>query len=353
MTDLDDIPTDASKLTPDYLTALLSDAGQDVVVESVTATPIGSGQMAGSFRLDLAYRGATGLPPRLVAKLATGPKAQRDFGSGAFRNEVHFYRDLAATIRAPVPRCHASAVSGSGSEFLLLLDDLAPAEQGDQIAGCTVAQARAVAVAAAGLHGPRWCDETLFDEPGLALPTDADRELMESVLGPMTASFRDRFADRLTAPESALLDWLERTAGAWLVAPIEQFALLHGDLRVDNVMFGPDDTATIIDWQTITPGQPLRDIAFLLSTSLTVDDRRAAEQSLLADYHAALLAYGVTGYSLEECRRDYAASLIQAPLIIVFGCGAAQPTERGDRMFLTMLSRSAAAVHDLVPDALS
>ena len=353
MTDLDDIPTDASELTPDYLTALLSDAGQDVVVESVTATPIGSGQMAGSFRLDLAYRSATGFPPRMVAKLATGPKAQRDFGSGAFRNEVRFYRDLAATVRAPVPRCHVSAVSESGSEFLLLLDDLAPAEQGDQIAGCTVAQARAVAVAAAGLHGPRWCDETLFDEPGLALPTDADRELMESVLAPMTSSFRDRFADRLTAPESALLDWLERTAGAWLVAPIEQFALLHGDLRVDNVMFGPDDTATIIDWQTITPGQPLRDIAFLLSTSLTVDDRRAAEQSLLADYHAALLAQGVTGYSLEECRRDYAASLIQAPLIVVFGCGAAQPTERGDRMFLTMLSRSATAVHDLVPDALS
>ncbi|WP_067679724.1 phosphotransferase family protein [Nocardia miyunensis] len=352
MTESDDIPTDATELTPERLTASLRDAGQDVVVESVAATPIGSGQMAGSFRLDLAYRGDTELPSRMVAKLATGPKTQREFASGAFRNEVRFYRDLSATVRVPVPRCHASAVSESGSEFLLLLDDLAPAEQGDQIAGCTVTQARAVAVAAAGLHGPRWCDETLLHEPGFALPTDADRALMESVLAPMASAFRDRFADRLTAPESALLDWLEATAGEWLVAPIEHFALLHGDLRVDNVMFGPDDTATVIDWQTITPGQPLRDIAFLLSTSLTTDDRRAAEESLLADYHKALLAYGVTGYSLEQCRRDYAVSLIQAPLIIVFGCGASQPTERGDRMFLTMLARSAAAVHDLVPGAL-
>ncbi|WP_067899789.1 phosphotransferase family protein [Nocardia vaccinii] len=352
MTVPDDIPTDATELTPERLTALLRDAGHDVVVESATAMPIGSGQMAGSFRLNLGYRGETRLPVRMVAKLATGPKEQREFGSGAFRNEVRFYRDLATTVRVPVPRAHASVVSESGSEFLLLLDDLAPAQQGDQIAGCTVPQARAVAVAAAALHGPRWCDETLLREPGLALPTEADRDLMESVLAPMTTAFRNRFADRLTAPESALLDWLEATAGKWLVAPIEQFALLHGDLRVDNIMFGPEDAVTVIDWQTITPGHPLRDIAFLLSTSLTVEDRRAAEQGLLADYHEALLAHGVTGYSLDQCRRDYAASLIQAPLIIVFGCGAVQPTERGDRMFRTMLARSAAAVQDLVPGAL-
>ncbi len=352
MMDYGDIPTAATELTPERLTAVLRDAGHDVVVKSVTATPIGSGQMAGSFRLGLGYRGESRLPDRMVAKLATGPKEQREFGSGAFRNEVRFYRDLAATVRVPVPRAHATAVSESGSEFLLLLDDLAPAEQGDQIAGCTVPQARAVAVAAAGLHGPRWCDETLLREPGLALPTDADRELMESVLAPMTSAFRDRFADRLTGPESALLDWLEATAGEWLIAPIEHFALLHGDLRVDNIMFGPEGAVTVIDWQTITPGHPLRDIAFLLSTSLTVDDRRAAEHGLLADYHEALLAHGVTGYTLDQCRRDYAASLIQAPLIVVFGCGAAQPTERGDRMFRAMLARSAAAVQDLVPGAL-
>ena len=40
----------------------------------------------------------------------------------------------------------------------------------------------------------------------------------------------------------------------------------------------------------------------------------------------------------------YVANLIQAPLIIVFGSAAAQPTERGTAMFDAMLSRSAAAI---------
>ncbi|MFF0491996.1 phosphotransferase [Nocardia sp. NPDC004068] len=348
---MSEIPTRPEDLTPAWLTDLLRAQGHSVTVADLEATPIGSGQMAGSFRLTLRYRGDAPLPTRLIAKLATGSPEQRAFGSGAFRNEVTFYRRLAATVRVPVPRCHGAVISESGDAFVLLLDDLAPAVQGDQIAGCTAAQADSVAVAAAGLHAPRWCDATLLTEPGMSLPTRADRELMDSVLAPMTDAFRDRFADRLSALESATLDWLVATAGDWLVAPPDHYALLHGDLRVDNVMFAPDGTVTVIDWQTITPGNPLRDIAFLLATSLDPDTRRAHERAIVATYHRALLAHGVTGYPLDQCWHDYTANLVQAPLIIVFGCGAAQPTARGDHMFLTMLTRTAAAVTDLVPGA--
>ena len=344
-------PTAIGELTAAWLTSALRAHGREVVVDAVTATPVGSGQMAGSYRLELTT-GAGELPATLIAKLAEGPEEHRSFGSGAFRNEVRFYRDLASTVRVPVPGCHAAVASESGSEFVLLLDDLAPARQGDQIAGCTVEQARAVAVAAAGLHAPRWNDPTLLDVPGMALPTDEDRELMDSVLAPMAEVFVERFGDRLTAAERATVDWLVAAAGPWLVAPTSNFALLHGDLRVDNVMFAPDGTVTVVDWQTITPGQPLRDIAFLLATSLTTTDRRAHEREIVADYHRALLDLGVTGYSAEQCWRDYVDSLIQAPLIIVFGCGAAAPTPRGDRMFHTMLERAAAAIGDLAPGTL-
>ncbi|WP_198429028.1 phosphotransferase [Nocardia bovistercoris] len=349
----DEIPTDPAHLSPEWLTAVLRAHGGDVVVERVTATPVGSGQMAGSYRLRLDYRGASDLPSTMIAKLAVGPEEHRSFGSGAFRNEVRFYRDLAGTLRVPVPGCHAAVVSESGSEFVLLLDDLAPAVQGDQIAGCDAERARAVAVAAAGLHAPRWCDESLLEVPGMALPTDEDRALMESVLEPMAEAFLARFGDRIGDRERAAVGWLVERAGPWLVTPPRRYSLLHGDLRIDNVMFAPDGSVTVLDWQTITPGQPLRDIAFLLATSLTVADRRAAEREIVADYHRALAEHGVTDYSAEQCWEDYVASLIQAPLIIVFGAGAAAPTERGDRMFLTMLERAATAIDDLVPGALS
>ncbi|MGV9826465.1 phosphotransferase family protein [Gordonia sp. NPDC003429] len=345
-----DIPTDIRGLTPAWITQLLRSHGHDVEIDDVTAEPIGTGQMASSYRLHLRYCAPTPLPGTMVAKLATGPEAQREFGSGAFRNEVRFYRELAHTFRVPVPRCHAALSSASGAEFVLLLEDIAEAAQGDQIAGCSASRVRDVAIAAAGLHGPRWNDAGLLaDYP---LPTDEDRALMESVTEPMADVFRSRF--ELTALESATVDWLVRDAGAWLIAPIEHFALIHGDLRVDNVLFGPDDAVTVIDWQTITTGHPMRDIAFLVSTSLTTDDRRINERAIVADYHRALTDFGVdsSAYGLDQCWQDYVTSLIQAPLIIVFGCAAAQPTERGDAMFRVMLQRAAAAVDDLNPGAL-
>lgn len=344
------VPTSIDELTPEWLTATLRAAGHATTVCTVDSESVGSGQMAASYRLSLTYADHTDLPSTLIAKLAAGERAHREFASGAFRNEVLFYDRIAPTLTVPLPRCHASVISPEHTEFVLLLDDMAPAVQGDQIAGCSPEQARAVAVAAAGLHGPRWCDQALLELPGMALPTHEDRELMDSVLGPMADAFRARFP--LSGPEAATVDWLVSTAGDWLERPPDRFALIHGDLRIDNVLFDADGQVTVIDWQTITPGQPLRDIAFLLATSLPVEDRRAHERDIVAAYHRALLGFGVTGYSIEQCWEDYVDSLIQSPLIIVFGAGAAMPTERGDRMFATMLERTAAALADLNPGAL-
>ncbi|WAC56632.1 oxidoreductase family protein [Gordonia sp. SL306] len=345
------IPTDVDGLTAPWLSALLRSAGNDVEILSVESEPVGSGQMAGSYRLTPTWATPGDLPRTMVAKLAVGERAQREFAAGVFHNEVLFYQRLAPTLTAPIPLCHAAVISDDHTEFVLLLEDMAPSVQGDQILGCTPEQAHAVALAAAGLHAPRWCDVTLTDLPGLALPTHDDRLLMDSVIGPMADVFRSRFD--LSGREAATIDWLVATAGDWLERDPRRFALIHGDLRIDNILFGPDGSVTIVDWQTITVGNPMRDIAFLLATSLRTDDRRAHEREIVAAYHAALLAHGVTDYSLDDCWSDYVDSLIQAPMIIVFGCGAAMPTERGDRMFTTMLERAAAAIDDVNPGALA
>ncbi|MGF0328456.1 phosphotransferase family protein [Gordonia hongkongensis] len=342
------IPTCIDELTPTWLTSFLRSHGHAVSVESVGAEPVGTGQMAGSYRLHLGHDSPATLPDTMIAKLATGSPDQREFGSGVFRNEVRFYRDLAASFTVPMPDCFAATISDRGTEFVLLLEDMGAAVQGDQIAGCTPAQAEAVAVATAGLHAPRWNDPTLLAE--MPLPTDADREVMESILAPMAEVYRERFSP--IGPSSAAVDWLVREADQWLVAPLDNATLIHGDLRVDNVLFGPSGEVTVIDWQTITTGNPLRDIAFLLSTSLTTDDRRRHERGIVASYHRALVTAGVGDYTLDDCWDDYVGNLIQAPLIIVFGSAAAQPTERGNAMFDAMLSRSAAAIDDLAPGGL-
>jgi aminoglycoside phosphotransferase (APT) family kinase protein len=129
-----------------------------------------------------------------------------------------------------------------------------------------------------------------------------------------------------------------------LVARPDRFALLHGDYRLDNLMFG--DEVHVVDWQTLTVGLPGRDLGYFLGTSLKTTDRRANEEAIVGHYHQAL---GIDGYDLATCWDDYRAGMFQGPMITVLGAifATAERSDRADGMFLAMARRSCAAIRDL------
>jgi hypothetical protein len=340
------VSADHPRLSAEALTEALREAGHDVVVRGVRAEAVGTGQMAESYRLHLDLAGdRAGVPATLVAKVAGGPIERRTAVAGSYRTEVDFYRHLAPTVAVRVPRCWHAWVSADATDFVLLLDDLAPAVQGDQLGGCTPDEAAAAAENLAGLHGPRWCDPALRSS-GLGVIDDEAAAVLAEVLVPMTEQFCDRFASRLAPEDRAVLEAVPAVAGAWLVGRPEPFAPVHGDYRLDNLMFGPAGTVTALDWQTVSLGLPARDLAFLCATGLSVPDRRAHEAEVVATYHRALVAHGVEGYDAAACWDDYRYAMVQAPLIIVLGCAVGTPTDRGDAMFLAMTERSCAAIRD-------
>ena len=57
--------------------------------------------------------------------------------------EVGFYRELQQSVAVRTPRCFHHAISSDAARFVLLLEDLRGARQGDQLAGCPVEQASA------------------------------------------------------------------------------------------------------------------------------------------------------------------------------------------------------------------
>ena len=221
-----------------------------------------------------------------------------------YRAEVAFYRDIAPTVRVPVPRIHASALSDDASQFVLLMDDLAPAVPGEQIAGTTPDVVVAGAVALAGLHGPRWCDPTWKDLDVLTIPlvTEESAPGMGDLARMATDTFLSTLGPRLADEDRTTLDAFPSAVPAWLLACPERFALLHGDFRLDNLMLGPDGQVTVVDWQTLSVGLPARDLAYWVATSVEPDVRRAIEGEAVAAYHDAL---GVEGYELAECEADY------------------------------------------------
>jgi aminoglycoside phosphotransferase (APT) family kinase protein len=167
------------------------------------------------------------------------------------------------------------------------------------------------------------------------------------VMRDATDRFLERYADRLDVADKELLDLVPAALPGWILARSERFAPIHGDYRLDNLLFGEgDDPIATVDWQTVTLGLPARDLAYFLSTGLSVEDRRAHEDELVEHYHVALAAQGVRDHSLEQCLDDYRFAMLQGPLITIVGAAYGAPTERGDEMFVTMARRAAAAIRD-------
>ena len=105
------------------------------------------------------YAGEDSGPASVVLKTASTDEGSRatGVGLGIYEREVRFYRELAPRIGGPLAECHFAASSGDGS-FTIVLEDLEPATQGDQIAGCTVEQASLAMRSLARLHAPVFAD---------------------------------------------------------------------------------------------------------------------------------------------------------------------------------------------------
>ncbi|MFD3810262.1 phosphotransferase [Rhodococcus sp. NPDC058639] len=331
---------DVDELTPERLGAALGSA-----VRSVRSEPIGTGQIGRCLRLTL-----TGdeIPASIVAKLPVADPGTRAMLAGAYRGEVRFYTDIADSVSVRVPVCYYAALGDCG-DFTLLLEDLAPAQQGDQVAGCTPAQAHDAVRNLAGLHGPRWCDPTLLGLSWVGRTTQDEARVLAELYGPALETFAHDLGEHVSSGDRATLRDCVEVTERWICARPERFALVHGDYRLDNLLFPavPDTGVTAVDWQTLTIGLPARDLAYFVSTSLTPELRREHECDLVATYHRALLGHGVEKYSLTDCWDDYRFAMLQGPLVAVFGCAYGTRTDRGDRMFATMVARACTAIRDL------
>jgi hypothetical protein len=338
-----------AQLTPAWFDAALGLDAAGATVRAVATEPVGTGQMASTLRarLDL----TDGTTRTVVVKHARADVDSAMAGM-AYAKEVAFYDELGARVAVRTPECLYAAISEDTQRFVLVLEDMVSCSQGDQIAGCPVGHAEAAVVNLAGLHGPTWSDEALRERPWLGGGPDAaaiDASVMAPVIGMAVDQFAERFADELDPHERDLLEASRELLPAWMFERGERSAVLHGDYRLDNLLFPDDDPAGVaaVDWQTASFGPPGRDLAYFVSTCLDVDDRRAHERRLVETYRSALADHGVDDYTAEDCWSDYVDGMLHGPLIILLGRLTAGITDRGDEMFRAMWRRSAAAIADL------
>jgi len=346
---------DPDLVTPEWLTHVLRYAGAidaATKVSSFEASSIGTGQVGANVRYALSYdRTGPQAPATVVCKFSSRDQASAAAGVATltYETEVAFYRDLAHTVDISRPQCHFAELRSGTADVVLVMEDIAPAEQGDQIAGCTVQQASLATEEAARLHGPRWGDPTLKQLPWL------DRGDTAAGIAAMLGAIWEAFAERYRAT----LDPVTLEAGPQVAALAPRLlanrssprTAVHSDYRLDNMLFatsGEGRPLTVVDWQTVQLGTGPSDVAYFLGCAFEPERRRSCERDLLIRYHQALVEdYGVNDYPFDHCWRDYVRSSYGSLLMAVFASMMVGRTDRGDAMFMAMANRSAQMAADL------
>jgi len=328
------IPETPEALTPQWLSEALG-----VAVQSVRLDILGEGQgfMGDILRLHLQSHDPQ-CPTTVIAKL---PKlSNRAMGEmlGVYEREVMFFQDLGSQVPSRIPTIYFSYQDRDrGSEqqktilakldsapkilfplvtalgrrvaankkrrYLLLMEDLASFEPGDQFVGAPVSTCIAVLEQIAATHRAHWESEAL-DEHFWLLPLAIDARMRQQIFVKAIPAFR-RTIQHNVHPH---LDWLGMH-GTQLMRDFAQQApatLLHGDLRLDNVCFNGTDCA-FLDWQLTRVGPAAYDVAYFLGSAMAADVSHAEETLVLQRYHEAL---NLPDYPFARFYLDYQRALV-------------------------------------------
>ncbi|NNL66765.1 MAG: phosphotransferase [Myxococcales bacterium] len=353
------IPTPES-IDAEFLSGCLHAAGHaGVTVRGFRQTRIGTGQIGLCVRFELDLEGDDPDAPRsLIGKFPSDDPTSRQTGVQlrSYLKEVHFYRDLQQRLSISTPRCYYADIDGEGPESLVLLEDLAPGVQGDQLAGCTPEVARAAVGQLVGLHAPSWNDPSLRGIEWLGEPSAPAVQLGRALYQAQLPGFLERFGPHLEPDER---DIIER-AGRFATPESPPFgqsdgplSLVHVDYRLDNLLIDErlsPPRISAVDWQSITLGNPLSDVAYFIGAGLLPEDRRGCEREIVGAYHEALGKHGVTDYPWTDCWRDYRRGAFAGFAVTVIASMMVVRTERGDEMFVAMARRHSRHALDLDGD---
>lgn len=352
-------PRAPQELTASWLTATLRATGAlspEGEVAHFSATPIGEGVgLLGSLvrvRPTYAPGGPAG-PDSLVAKFSTANAENRAVAMafGVYAREVGFYRQVAPQLAGAAPGCHAAEYDPGSGASLLLLEDLDGYRLGDQVAGCTAAEAGLLIDLLAPMHARYWGrteDPDLAFAPRIDGPMQLEGFTQGCAAGwdPCAARFGYVIAPEILAQRDRFIAAMPELSRR-MARPVQ--TLVHGDLRLDNLMFGThagQRPAVAIDW-IVTFSAGIHDLAYLLSQNLTIAERRVHERALVGRYQQRLSALGVEGYSAEQAWADYLTAVLYMFSYGVLIAGALDASNaRAARMMEQLMSRASAAVMD-------
>jgi aminoglycoside phosphotransferase (APT) family kinase protein len=339
------IPKSPVEITAAWFQDQLGWSVTDVQVHEIGA---GIGVSSAVYRAHL-----TGIdvPETVVVKLtAIDPNAA--FTSTVLRmyiREARFFDELADDVPVRVPVGYYGEVSDDGAEFVVVMEDLAGNRMLDQTEDLTLADAEACIDNLAVWHANWWNRTDGIAESGLAVALD------DPLYPALLPALFDEGWSKLNASSSCVppepLQPVGPKFGAAIEGLLQQLSegpltVLHGDYRTDNMMFAPDGTVILMDFQLTGVGSAAYDIAYFISSCLEVDATK--ERALYDRWVAGLIAGGVPASDLDGMWDRYrVATLFCLVYPGVASRGMDLDVPREADLANVMLSRQARAAVDL------
>ncbi|MEM7288607.1 MAG: phosphotransferase [Actinomycetota bacterium] len=357
------IPADLGDVSPRWLTDVLRSDGTldaDGAVVALHPRRIGEGVgIMGELHVaELTYEGDHGsAPDSVVVKMPSPFEENREQGVnlGMYEAEVRFYRELAPRTPTGLPTVHMSEIVPGTADFVIVMEDLGDLTFVDQATGMSPDQAQAAVEAIADVHAA-WWGKVMVDELDWVPMSAGPRiEMVAELLPQVGPIFLERFGDRLGGEAAAHAEWFIANVLPCYrtLADTAETTLIHSDYRVENIMFSETGEAVIIDWQGLARGVGTYDVAYTLSGSMQIEDRREHERDLVAAYHRRLTGHGIES-SLDETWSAYCIgqSVGGAATSVFGGATLDLANERGFELIATMAERHFTAAVDLESRAL-
>lgn len=318
-----EIPTVPKELTVEWLTAALRNNAviNQASVKSFALAALDANQgMTGQLlRVTLTYDSEEKHAPRsLIAKFPTTDLQALEFTftwTYSYEREVRFYERIASRTALRTPRCYFSYLDVDARKFLLLLEDLAPANSANSELGCSAQEAEAAILAIANLHAAFWEKPELVEMaswlPQWDMKQFQDMQVMyQENWGLFVKKMGGRLTQEMAATGEKMAQHITSVMDYNRQVP---HTLIHGDYQLDNIFFTPANIAgsvIIIDWQLVSIGRGVYDVATILGGNMASANRAAVELQQINIYHQFLVDNGVRNYTLEQCLLDYRSSLL-------------------------------------------
>lgn len=352
-----DVPAFPEAVSSEWLTSMLC-ADAPARVADWRYEPISRGSTCrGRYHIVYEGSGTEDLPSTVFSKSTATFRTRIQLGStGALRAEMRFYRDVRPGVSLAAPAGYGGLSDRRSGRAILLIEDLA------RTRGVTFADNRSLHVdrtmasslvgTLATLHG------TFYDTPRFATDLrwlirsfDLQRKLDALVEFERRMLIGlDRAGDTLPA---AVHDRRSAIHGLFLASLADddraRTTLVHTDVHLGNWFVDARGGLGLCDWAAIARGQGPRDLAYALMSALTVEERRAWERDLVAEYAARVSEIAQHDVPADAVWETYRRQTLHGLCFWLYtiGSGGLQPKTQDEEICRLNLSRMGQAVVDL------